>query len=54
LLVGERLKLSNASLHLALSLIARFLNRRPNALPMQLVGLVSLLIASKFLETKPL
>ena len=52
LLVCERLKLSNATLHLVFSLTSRFLSRRPNALPLQLVGLASILIASKFIESK--
>jgi hypothetical protein len=53
LLVSDRLKLSNAALHLTLSTASRFLCSRPNALPLQLVALASLMIAAKFLETRP-
>ena len=53
LLVSDRLKLTNASLHLALSIASRFLCSRPNALPLQLVALSALLIAAKFLEAQP-
>lgn len=54
LIVCDKLKVSNASLHLTLSIASRFLKKRPNALPLQLVILTCLLIASKFIETNHL
>jgi hypothetical protein len=51
MIVCDKLRVSNASLHLTLSIISRFLKKRPNALPLQLVALTSMLIACKFIET---
>ena len=51
MLVCDRLKISISSLECALSLTVRFLKKRPHALPLQLVGLSSLHIASKFIDT---
>lgn len=48
-MVCDKLKVGNGALQLGLSIACRFLKRRPNALPLQLVLLVSLLLASKIM-----
>lgn len=53
LVVCDKLKVGNGAMQLGLSIACRFLRRRPNALPLQLVLLVSLLLASKIMESVP-